>query len=412
MPVKRALLAAAACSATLWAHTGEPIAPHDLWSAWSFDPGVVIPLLLSAWLFSRSPGIERWRAACFWAGWLSLVFALVSPLHPMGEALFSAHMAQHEILMAIAAPLLVLSRPLVPFLWGLPFRWRRAAGRWAKTRLVRRAWHVITEPLTAWSLHAVAILVWHAPALFQATLTSDLAHTAQHASFLLSALLFWWALIYSRHATGGYGAAVIYTFTTAVYTGFLGALLALSRTVWYPAYGGAGRSWGLTPLEDQQLGGLIMWVPAGLIYTVAALWFFAAWMRRSEMRVKSAVFGCVLAVAVFALPSCDRNREVVKQQAATMTGGDPDKGKAAISYYGCGSCHEIIGITNANGLVGPPLAGVARRMYIAGVLENTPDNLVRWIENPKAVDEKTAMPYLGVKNSDARDIAGYLYSLK
>jgi cytochrome c2 len=88
------------------------------------------------------------------------------------------------------------------------------------------------------------------------------------------------------------------------------------------------------------------------------------------------------------------------------------RGKTAIAKYGCGSCHTIAGIGNARGLVGPPLTGIAARMYVAGVLPNTPDNIVRWIRNPKAVDEKTLMPALDVSDQDAVDIAAYLYSTK
>lgn len=99
-------------------------------------------------------------------------------------------------------------------------------------------------------------------------------------------------------------------------------------------------------------------------------------------------------------------------QAKEATGADPQSGRNKIAYYGCGSCHEIPGITGANGLVGPPLTRIASRVYVAGVLPNTPENMVQWIRNPKAVDEKTAMPVLNVTDADARDITAYLYTLK
>jgi cytochrome c len=95
-----------------------------------------------------------------------------------------------------------------------------------------------------------------------------------------------------------------------------------------------------------------------------------------------------------------------------MTGGDPDRGAIAISRYGCGSCHTIPGIAGAHGQVGPPLAGVVNRVYIAGSLTNQPLNLERWMEDPHSVNEHTVMPNLGVSTSDATDIAAYLYSLK
>jgi cytochrome c2 len=99
-------------------------------------------------------------------------------------------------------------------------------------------------------------------------------------------------------------------------------------------------------------------------------------------------------------------------EAAALTGGDPSHGPTAMRRYGCVSCHTIPGVRGANATVGPSLAGVARRSYLAGVLPNTPENLVRWIRDPQAIDSLTAMPNTGVNAVDARDIAGYLYTLR
>jgi cytochrome c oxidase assembly factor CtaG len=262
-----------------------------LWSAWEFDPGVVIPLAISAFLYargSRRQALSNSRQQVFfWSGWTALVLALISPLHPLGEALFSAHMVQHEILMIVAAPLLVLSRPLVTFLWGMPFEWRRVAGRCSKAEPVRRGWTFLTDPFAAWWLHAAAIWIWHAPVMFDLTLQSELAHTAQHLSFFFSALLFWWALFYA-HGRKSYGAGVLYVFTTAVHTSILGALLTFAPHIWYAAYSTTTQAWGLTPLEDQQIGGLIMWVPASLVYLAAGLALFAAWLKESDLRLERA----------------------------------------------------------------------------------------------------------------------------
>jgi len=117
--------------------------------------------------------------------------------------------------------------------------------------------------------------------MFELTLKSELAHTAQHLSFFLSALLFWWALFYA-HGRKAYGAAVFYVFTTAVHTSILGALLTFAPHVWYSSYATTTQAFGLTPLEDQQIGGLVMWVPASLVYLGAGLWLFAAWLKESD----------------------------------------------------------------------------------------------------------------------------------
>ena len=121
------------------------------------------------------------------------------------------------------------------------------------------------------------------------------------------------------------------------------------------------------------------------------------------------LLACVMTGAFVTFAACDREAERV---AAAMTGGDPARGRAAIQRYGCAACHTIPGISGARGLVGPPLDRIASRSYIGGVLTNTPDNMIRWLQNPRAVDHLTAMPALGVTEQDARDIAGYLYTLR
>jgi len=270
-------------------HEGKPHNWHDLIRAWSFEPLVVLSLLISALLFivgfwrvRRS--IRTWEALCFALGWLALFVALVSPLHAWGQVLFSAHMTQHEILMLVAAPLLVLGRPLVTFLWALPLNWSRSLGNVAKIRTLNRLWRMFTIPLVAWLVHAIALWIWHISILFEAVLHYESVHTAQHLSFFISALLFWWALIHGPQGAMGYGAAVLYLFTTSVHSGVLGALITVAGSVWYPSYVGLTRSWGLTPLEDQQLGGLIMWIPAGLVYVIAGLALFAGWLREADVR--------------------------------------------------------------------------------------------------------------------------------
>jgi putative membrane protein len=275
------LMAPAAC-----AHAGEVLEPHDLWQAWTFDPGVVVPLVVTGFLYARgarrSRGVSISDFACFWTGWVVLALALVSPVHPLGEVLFSAHMTQHELLMVGAAPLLVLSRPLAPMLWGLPMSWRKSLGNSVRGPAVRKSWSFITGPMAAWWIHAAALWLWHVPRFFQATLENEWIHSAQHLSFFGSALLFWWSLFY-RHGRAHFGASFLYVFTTAVHTSILGALLTFSSAIWYPAYVQTTSAWGFTVLEDQQLGGLIMWIPAALVYLAAGLWLFNMWLRESDL---------------------------------------------------------------------------------------------------------------------------------
>ena len=114
-----------------------------------------------------------------------------------------------------------------------------------------------------------------------------------------------------------------------------------------------------------------------------------------------------LALVALAAAGCDN----AKERAVARTGGDPDRGMQAIGHYGCSSCHTIPGVRGADALVGPSLDRVGGRMYIGGVLQNTPGNMMRWLENPPGVDPMTAMPNMHVSDADARDIASYLYTL-
>jgi cytochrome c oxidase assembly factor CtaG len=179
-------------------------------------------------------------------------------LHEAAEQRLWAHMVQHELLMVVAAPMIVLGRPVETWIWGLPPGWRRGI----------HVPGVFSDPVAAWAAHAAAIWVWHVPGFFEAALADPWLHLAQHASFFGTALVFWWSLLAPSHR---HLAGMASLFTTMLHTGALGALMALSRGAWYPGFA----------LEDQQLAGLVMWVPAGLAYPIAALFLGSQWLRRS-----------------------------------------------------------------------------------------------------------------------------------
>jgi cytochrome c oxidase assembly factor CtaG len=191
-------------------------------------------------------------------------------------------MLEHELLMAVAAPLLVLSRPVPALLWGLPRRWRRRLARQLHAPLLVAAWRRISRPWVATLLHGAAIWLWHLPILFEAALAQGTLHYLQHASFFGTGLLFWRAMLPVAPHQGAYGGAVMHLFFTAMHTGLLGVLLALAPRLWYPANSTGAALWNLTPLDDQQLAGLVMWVPAGLIYAGAALAVAAFWIGRTS----------------------------------------------------------------------------------------------------------------------------------
>jgi len=140
-------------------------------------------------------------------------------------------------------------------------------------------WLLLTAPLAAWLVHALVLWLWHVPAAFEAALASEGVHALQHTSFVLAALLYWWSVIGHERRQG---AAMASLFTTMIHTGALGALLTLSPVGWYPAYATRTLAFGLDPLEDQQLGGLIMWIPAGAAYVACGLATVARWLQRTQ----------------------------------------------------------------------------------------------------------------------------------
>jgi putative membrane protein len=278
-------------------------AAHELAGEAGWDGVVSAGLLLSLAFYGlgtlhlwKSAGVGRGVRArhviAFLGGWIAIVVALKSPLEEVSEELFSAHMIEHEILMIVAAPLLVAAHPLGCMAWSLPRTWRRAVGIVTRKPLFGRFWNGILHPAIAWSLHAATFWVWHAPALFQAALTNVGLHALQHASFFVAALIYWWSLM--RPAARSHrGISSLSLFATSLQTSLLGAVLALSQHAWYPLNAAGAMGYGLTPLEDQQIAGMVMWVPGGLVYLGAALGLLGAMFRKESRRWSAGEFDVV-----------------------------------------------------------------------------------------------------------------------
>jgi putative membrane protein len=283
--MKRALgLLALAAPTPALAHGGEGEGWHPELSIW-------IPLMLFAAVYaagflrlrSRSDhgraGLRR-GATLFAAGWLTLAAATGSPLHQAGEHSFLMHMIEHELIMLPAALLLVLAKPGPVLLWAFPVSLRGAFA--GAARGGRPLWAWLAAPVTATLIQAGAMWLWHMPPLFDRALDSEGWHVAQHLSFLVAALLFWWAIAHGR--TTSYGLAAFCLFLTSLIGGALGALMAFSTSPWYAPYAALGMTpAGLSPAEDQQLAGLVMWVPGGAFHAAAALYFLYRWLKASEV---------------------------------------------------------------------------------------------------------------------------------
>jgi putative membrane protein len=401
-------------------------------SGWELEPLVVMPLALAGGLSAigvsrlwRRAGIGRgiafWAAGSFAAGWIALAVALLSPIASAADSLLSVHMTQHTLLMLVAAPLLTFGHPGLAWIWAFGDAARERVAHVFRRPPVIKAWQAATAPLAAFLIQAAALWIWHIPTWYEAALGNEAIHALQHLSFVLAGSLFWWAMVHGRYGRLGYGLGVLYVFLTGVHTSALGALLTVAPSVWYPHYVGAahsaaGHSAYAAAAADQQLAGVIMWVPASVVFIVLGLALCAAWLGEAERRVRlgaadaaSRLLPLIVLVLALGAGAC---RSAVEREAETLTGGRVAAGKAAIGKYGCAACHTIPGIAGATAVVGPPLSNIAVRQYLGGHLVNTPDNMEQWLQHPQKIDPKNAMPEMGVTDEDARDITAFLYTLR
>ena len=263
------------------AHGPALVRPDTLWRSWSFDPLVVAPMLLALWLYGRGSrqlwsragygrGVTYAQTLSFALGAAMLFGALVSPLDALGETLLSAHMAQHLLLVAVAPPLLLFGKPGIVFAWALPAKSRRYFLGSAVWRFLANIGNALSRPLPAALLHGLALWVWHAPAPFNAAVAGDGVHALEHISFFGTAMLFWRAILEARPSRRA-GPALGAAFATLIHSGLLGALITMAPYSLYTWYRGRTELWGLSPLEDQQLAGLLMWVPLGIVYLAVCL---------------------------------------------------------------------------------------------------------------------------------------------
>jgi len=243
---------------------------------------VLVAALLAVSLSGYATGVARlWRragvgrgirvreAVAFGAGWATVAVALYSRVDVLSDRSFAVHMGQHEMLMIVAAPLLAASRTYEAWSWALRRRGVRALAS------VAAGWRWLAAPVRAWWLHAAALWLWHVPAPFLAALANPSIHALQHASFFLSALLFWWAVFGSRRRNHQ-GTALALLVTTMLQMNALGLLLTFAPEPWYAT--DEPPPWGLTALEDQQVGALIMWMFGGMVYAAAALAVVFRWL--------------------------------------------------------------------------------------------------------------------------------------
>jgi len=251
-------------------------------SSWTFDPWLVLGLLLLAVVYGRGWRVLRrqmpdrfpiWRLTSFLGGLATLLVAVASPLDAFAGLLLQVHMVQHLLLMMVAPPLLLLGAPLVPLLRGLPAVLAKDwIGPFLAWPALRRGFTRLTHPLVCWSALVLATWLWHLPALYQLALGSRVWHAVEHATFLATGLLFWWPVVqpWPTHARWPRWMIPLYLLFADLQNTIFAAFLTFSERLLYPAYATVPRLGGLSPIDDQTAAGVIMWVPASVIFLVPA----------------------------------------------------------------------------------------------------------------------------------------------
>lgn len=274
--------------------------------SWEWRPDVIAPLLLFLALFSlgwwrlrrlaREPGRSRpqlaagWRLVVYWLGVSSVALALVSPLDVLAGQLFFMHMIQHMFLIMLAPPLIWLTNPMPVLVWGLPMTWRRAIGRFLFQQNApgRATLYRLTGPATSWFLFFMVLWGWHSPDAYDLTLRNPIAHNVEHLTFFAASMLTWWHITGAGprwHKRFGYLGRAIFALSFVPVNMILGVSIALAPAPIYAYYTTVPRLWGLSALTDQQISGVIMWIPGSEMHIYAVIILVARWLRAQERDV-------------------------------------------------------------------------------------------------------------------------------
>lgn len=282
-------------------------------SSWDWRFEVIIPLAILGLLFTsgwrrlrsrterssaqdnRKPPTRLgavWRPISYWAGLLVIALALVSPIDVLVQQLFFTHMTQHLLLIMIAPPLLLLPNPMPFLLWGLPTRLRFLAGRFIglllnKNSMTGSLIRKVTTPGIIYLTFIIIIFGWHDPNLYNAALRSEFVHDLEHITFFLAGMLFWWQVIGAGpviHKQFGQIGRIVFTLAAIPPNMALGIVLAFTPVVIYTFYNDAPRLLNMSPLTDQQLSGIIMWIPGSMMYLIAALILIAGVLKGEDAK--------------------------------------------------------------------------------------------------------------------------------
>ena len=281
-----------------YAHAGEvhdPQVAENLWLHIAFDPVFLIPLVIALfyargwWRHHRAGSrlFPPWRALAFMTGLLVVAISLLSGIDVLADRSFAFHMVQHELLTLVAVPLLLLGAPFVLTVRGIP----RPLREWifiplAKNFLVRRAVRFLLSPLPAFILFELNLLVWHFPAFYDLAIADPFWHYMEHFCFMAGAALFWWNIITPHPFPPRLNLLVraLMVFAVSVPGVLLSAIFSFAQTVLYDSYANLDGFMGLTMLQDQRLGGVLMWTAGTVIRLPVIIGLLIMYARQEEAK--------------------------------------------------------------------------------------------------------------------------------
>lgn len=275
----------------LWAHTSAEGATSAEWH-WRLDVLLVLisfaTIYVRGWLRLRRRNfhaVQSWQLALYLLGLAAIAAALLSPIDALASVSLSMHMVQHLLLLMISPLLVLLANPFAHCLWGVPGKLRHGIGRLFVRRSVFRSaiWRLTLMPVT-WPLYVLNLWAWHSPALYQLALREPGVHDAEHISFFFTALLFWWPIVNPSprlHGQISYGYRIVYLVAATLQNTLLGMAISIPERVLYPFYATVPQLRALAPIDDQALGGGIMWV-SGHMYLIPILVLVVRLLQQEE----------------------------------------------------------------------------------------------------------------------------------
>jgi putative membrane protein len=269
--------------------------------SWAWRPEIMLTLGLAAALHlagrrrlkqrGSTRLVSAWRSLAYLTGLAVLWVALMSPIDVLSGQYFYMHMIQHLMLVMIAPPLLLIGDPMPIMLWGMPSALRLEVGRWLKPDAgFRRVLRSLTTPGLVWLYTVVALVAWHEPIAYNATLESELIHDLEHLTFFGAAMLFWWHVIGAAphlHRRLSRGVRIGYVLSVVPATALTGIAISFSSKPIYRHYMTVPRLGKMTVLQDQMLGGVLMWIPGSMMYIIAALVLIARLIQAEDRRVQA-----------------------------------------------------------------------------------------------------------------------------